>query len=503
MKSVAPRRHIIVQATSHDVISGLASSPRGIAPVDVPQPISSFISRLFSPSSQTPRVSPLIDYPGLPTCPNDTYKLSSVANVSRLSNGVLVASLFDSNSPPTLATFGVYVDVGTRDEQKAGQESGGISRLSALLANATTATATKAAIERQLAIFGSSISSKAGRESTSYTVSTLAQNAPAAFNYIADAVLRPSFLGVDVHTALEQYESELEHINQFPAYQLSEAIHEAAYGYSGLGRGERGSASEIASLSPSSLQNWFTSNYQPRRFVVAAVGLPHEQLVSIAEAKFGEVADNSSVSKREKTKYVAGDIRKHETGATQTHLAIAFPAASWSEKELLSFFILQSLLGGSGKSALSRLSKSLLKSEHISFASSFNHVYSDAGLFGVAATSSSSRAADLSRAIIAELRSLKTSIDAAEFQRAKAQLRSSIATLSECDTFKLNDVATQLLATGRFVSTADVVNQLTKVTAEDVRQSAIKLLSAPPSVAALGDLSAVPRYDAIAAAFKQ
>lgn len=132
---------------------------------------------------------------------------------------------------------------------------------------------------------------------------------------------------------------------------------------------------------------------------------------------------------------------------------------------------------------------------------SLNPSYSDSGLFGLYVSGSASSAPELVKLVTGELKGL-TSISAASLQLAKQQLRVSIVSLLESRTFKLEDLGTQLLASGKYTSPAEAVAQIEKVSAEQLQQLARKILSTPVAVAASGNLASLPRYDQITSALK-
>lgn len=62
------------------------------------------------------------------------------------------------------------------------------------------------------------------------------------------------------------------------------------------------------------------------------------------------------------------------------------------------------------------------------------------------------------------------------------------------------DIARQVLATGKRKQTEEFIDKIRSITAEDIQRVASRMLKTKPSVAALGDLRRLPEYQSIESA---
>ena len=101
-------------------------------------------------------------------------------------------------------------------------------------------------------------------------------------------------------------------------------------------------------LDSSVLEQFVAENYTAPRMVLAASGVEHEDLLSIAEPL---LSDLPHVPRPEEPKsvYIGGDYRC-QAGSGMTHFALAFelPGGWHKDKDAMVMTVLQMLMGGGG-----------------------------------------------------------------------------------------------------------------------------------------------------------
>jgi len=107
----------------------------------------------------------------------------------------------------------------------------------------------------------------------------------------------------------------------------------------------------------------------------------------------------------------------------------------------------------------------------------FNHSYTDSGLFGIAASCLPGRVGSMVDVMCRELQSLGTSsgfrsLQVAEVNRAKNQLRSSLLMNLESRLVELEDLGRQVQVHGRKVGVREMCRRIEDVTIEDLRRVA-------------------------------
>jgi processing peptidase subunit alpha len=169
-----------------------------------------------------------------------------------------------------------------------------------------------------------------------------------------------------------------------------------------------------------------------------------------------------------------------------SHVHLAFEALPISSPDIYALATLQTLLGGGGsfsaggpgKGMYSRLYTNVLNQHGwVESCIAFNHSYTDSGLFGIAASCLPGRVGAMVDVMCRELQSLGTdsgfrSLQVAEVQRAKNQLRSSLLMNLESRLVELEDLGRQVQVHGRKVGVWEMCRRIEEVTVEDLRRVA-------------------------------
>lgn len=169
-----------------------------------------------------------------------------------------------------------------------------------------------------------------------------------------------------------------------------------------------------------------------------------------------------------------------------SHVHIAFEALPISSPDIYALATLQTLLGGGGsfsaggpgKGMYSRLYTNVLNQHGwVESCIAFNHSYTDSGLFGIAASCLPGRVGSMVDVMCRELQSLGTdsgfrSLQVAEVNRAKNQLKSSLLMNLESRLVELEDLGRQVQVHGRKVGVREMCRRIEEVTIEDLRRVA-------------------------------
>jgi processing peptidase subunit alpha len=169
-----------------------------------------------------------------------------------------------------------------------------------------------------------------------------------------------------------------------------------------------------------------------------------------------------------------------------THIHLAFEALPISSKDIYALATLQTLLGGGGsfsaggpgKGMYSRLYTNVLNQHGwVESCVAFNHSYMDSGLFGISSSCSPSKAMNMLDVMCRELQALTldsgfTSLQIAEVNRAKNQLRSSLLMNLESRMVELEDLGRQVQVHGRKVGVREMCKEIEDLTLNDLRRVA-------------------------------
>ncbi|MBA0555188.1 hypothetical protein Golob_014242 [Gossypium lobatum] len=187
---------------------------------------------------------------------------------------------------------------------------------------------------------------------------------------LIDCVRNPAYLDWEVNEQLQKVKEEIAEAAKNPHGLLLEAIHSA--GYSGaLANPLLAPESAVNMLNSTVLEDFVAENFTASRMVLAATGVEHEELLSVAEPLLSDLP-NVPRAQEPKSVYTGGDYRCQADSGGQTHFALAFelPGGWHNEKEAIILTVLQILMGGGGsfsaggpgKGMYSRLCKLILVS---------------------------------------------------------------------------------------------------------------------------------------------
>lgn len=169
-----------------------------------------------------------------------------------------------------------------------------------------------------------------------------------------------------------------------------------------------------------------------------------------------------------------------------TYLHLAFEALPISSEDIYALATLQTLLGGGGsfsaggpgKGMYSRLYTNVLNQHGwVESCVAFNNSYTDSGLFGVSASCSPQRSWQMLEVMCRELHNLTletgfSSLQIAEVNRAKNQLRSSLLMNLESRMVELEDLGRQIQVHGRKVGVNEMCAKIDALTVKDLRRVA-------------------------------
>eukprot|EP01018_Ginkgo_biloba_P016789 Gb_27628 [translate_table: standard] len=446
-----------------------------------------------------PLVQPL---PGLnlpPPLPD--YVEPVQTKITTLPNGLRIAS---ENTPGPTASLGLYVDCGSVYETPA---SRGITHLLERMAFKSTKNRSHFRLVREVEALGGNVMASASREQMGYTYDAFKTYVPEMVELLVDSVRNPVFLDWEVKEQLAKVKAEIGEISNNPQSLLLEALHAA--GYSGaLANPLMAPESAINRLDGSILEGFVSENYTAQRIVLAASGVDHEHLLSVAEPLLSDLP-HVPLLEVPKSVYVGGDYRcQADSQATHLALAFEFPGGWRKEKDATALTVLQTLMGGGGsfsaggpgKGMYSRLYVRVLNEYHqVQSFSAFSSIYNETGLFGIHATMGSDFVSQAVEIATEELLAIATpgQVTEVELNRAKNATKSAVLMNLESRMVVTEDIGRQILTYGERKPVEHFLKAVDELTIRDITAIAEKIVSSPLTMASWGDVIHVPSYDAI------
>ncbi|RWS03327.1 mitochondrial-processing peptidase subunit alpha-like protein [Dinothrombium tinctorium] len=463
----------------------------------------------------------------LPGFPKPIYatagKEEHSAKVTTLSNGLRVAS---EPKFGQFCTVGVIIDSGSRYE--ASFLSGISHFLEKLAFNSTINYNGKEDILKELERHGGICDCQGSRDTLIYAASVETKGLESVVRMLSEVILSPRITEEEINIARQTIAFELEDTAMKPDQEtlLLEQIHAAAFRANTLGLPKLTPPENISRISRNMIYTYANLYHTPQRMVLAGVGVEHEKLVEFAQKDFVEKKPIwEEEMDIEKSIQVCNSVAQYTGGviAVEKDLSNVNPGPSpipelahfvlglesCSHQDLDDFIptcVLNMVMGGGGsfsaggpgKGMYTRLYTNVLNRFHWMYnATAYNHAYADDGLFCIHASAHPSQLRELVNIIVREFVNINSSISKTELERAKTQLKSMLLMNLEARPVLFEDLARQVLANGFKRSPQYFIEQIDKVSDDDIQRIGARMLKSKPSVAALGDVKQLPSLDDI------
>lgn len=390
--------------------------------------------------------------------------------VSRLANGLRVVS----HRMPHLETvaLGVWVAAGARHEAEAEH---GISHLLEHMAFKGTQRRTAKDIAEEIEQVGGDLNAATSLDTTCYYARVLKHDIGVALDILADIIQNPLYAEEELEREREVILQEIASTRDSPDDTVYDLFQDAAFPGQPLGRPILGTPASVARYSVEDLRGFLSSRYRAGSMVLSAAGnLSHEDLVRRAEALFGGLAAGETPP-AVPARYVGGP-RVAERSFEQSHMVLGYKGLSYREPAFYAAQVFSGLFGG-GMS--SRLFQEVREKRGLCYS-----IYSsawglgDTGLLSVHASTGPEMLEELIGVVRHELaRAVAERPDEREIGRAKAQLKTGLLMSLESSASRAEQMARQLLAFDRLLTTEELIERVDAVTAEHARATAERLVA--------------------------
>jgi len=398
-------------------------------------------------------------------------------SVTTLGNGLRVAS---ESSGGNTATVGVWIDAGSSYETDA---DNGSAHFLEHMAFKGTNKRTQYQLEKEIEDLGGHLNAYTSREQTVYYAKVASKDVAQATDILSD-ILQNSLLDP---AAIERERSvilrEMEEVMGMKEEVIFDELHATAFQGTSLGRTILGPEENIASITRDDLDKYISTNYTAPRMVFAGAGaVEHDQLVDLANKSFDKLPAGSAtevaVESRE-AKFTGSDARFQDNSMEDIHFALAFESVGWTHPDSVAFMVMQSLLGSwdtntpAGNTPVAGLCKELVGENAAKSIMSFNTTYSQTGLFGVYGIADHTTVENFLYIQMNELVRMCHKLTPFEIERAKAQLKTTMAMqLSEGTSAVCEDIGRQVLTYGRRVPLEEMFARIDAVDADVINRVA-------------------------------
>ncbi|MEC4019191.1 M16 family metallopeptidase [Streptomyces sp. H27-D2] len=390
------------------------------------------------------------------------------------------------------ATFGIWANVGSRDETPA--LNGATHYLEHLLFKGTRQ---RSALDISSAIdaVGGEMNAFTAKEFTCYYARVLDTDLPLAIDIVCDMLTGSLIKAADVDAERGVILEEIAMTEDDPGDCVHDLFAHTMLGDTPLGRPVLGTVETVNALNAERISRFYKKHYDPTRLVVAAAGnVDHDKVVRQVRAAFdraGALFDGDALPADPRTGArtirTAGRVELLNRKTEQAHVVLGMPGLSRTDERRWALGVLSTALGG-GMS--SRLFQEIREKRGLAYSVySYTQAFADCGLFGVYAGCRPSQVHDVLKICRDELdQVVANGLTDEELSRAVGQLSGSTVLGLEDTGALMNRIGKSELCWGEQLSVDDMLRRISEVTPDEIREVAAEVLGHQPSLSVIGPL---------------
>ena len=413
---------------------------------------------------------------------------------SELANGLTVVShtMFEVET----VSLGLWVGAGSRSEETIEH---GVAHFLEHMAFKGTARRSARDIAEEIEAVGGELNAATGVDSTAYYARVMRKDLALALDILSDIILAPRFDRSELSRERDVILQEIAASMDSPDDIVFDLVQEAAFPGQPVGRPILGTADSVRRFKRAHLGAYLSAHYHAPNMVLAAAGaVDHAALVIEAERRLGAL-DEAATPQPSGASY-GGGVRRSGKLFEQTHLVLAFEAPAYRHPD---YFAAQICAGALGGGMSSRLFQEVREKRGLCYAIyAFSSGLTDSGLFAVHAAGGPDKAHELFSVIREELvKAAEEGFGEDEIARVKAQLKMGLLAGLESSSARAEQLARQILIHGRPLSTPELIEKVESVEGKDIQGLVERLITSPLSLATVGPILHVARFDRVAEKF--
>ena len=414
---------------------------------------------------------------------------------STLKNGLRIITA----ERPQIETvsLGVWVNTGAAAESEA---DNGISHFIEHMVFKGTKKRNSLQISEDIENVGGATNAYTSRHFTCFYAKMLKDDLELATDVICDFITDPTFDAAEMSKEKEVVQ-EIKQSADAPDDLVFDYFQEAAFPNQASGRTILGTPEHVRGFNKERMLNYMRTHYTADNMVAAAVGrVDHDKFVKMVEERMNTLPAHADFA--EDPQYYVGGGRVECKDIEQTHLVLGFKGASYMDEDYYNYSVLSTIFGG-GMS--SRLFQEIREKRGLVYTiNSFNQALKHAGVFGIYAGTTPKELEELLPVVADEIKKMMNDkVSETELKRAKTQIKASLLMSLESSSTTAEIMARQMLLFKRVIPTAEIVERIEAITADDLQLLAQKIFTSTPTYALLGcEGGTYPSYDDVKALLK-
>ncbi|MDH5510843.1 MAG: insulinase family protein [Nitrospinota bacterium] len=378
-------------------------------------------------------------------------------------------------------SFGIWVLAGSRNET---DDNLGVSHFLEHLVFKGSDARTASDIAMEIDELGGNVEAFTTRENTCFGAHVVNQRLDKAFSLIAEIMLGSTFPQDEMELERRVILEELRAVDDSPADLAYEKLYQNRFPDHPLGRPIAGSPEAVLNVDRQNLFEFRDSHYAPPSIVVSAGGdITMEKLAALVETHFGHLTPGKAQPQPATPDPSPAEDFIHKE-IEQAHMLVAGPGLCVTDKRRMTQMLLNTIFGGG---VSSRLFQNIREKRGLAYSiHSFHDRFADCGVAGVYAACAPETLDEIWRITLEEMHILcSTKVDPKELARAKAQAQDNVRLSYESLDSRVSQMAAQMTYHRRFFSMEETLEQISSVTADQVRDLAGTIFGAPSSFTTL------------------
>ena len=394
-----------------------------------------------------------------------------MTSISMLSNKITVVM---ENMPYLKSgSFGVWVRVGSANEDES---NNGIAHIIEHMMFKGTKNRTAKQIADEMSRIGGNMNAFTSKECTSYYATTLSEHLPIAIRIIGD-MLNHSLID---EKALKKEKSviieEIDMYEDSPEDLVHEMLQQRIWKGHPLGYMISGRKRIVRQVSREQIIDFMDTHYTGENIVISIAGnFDTNEILALVEEEFGKIKSKSSRAYLpDRPDYHKVTVKKVKD-IEQLHINIAFDCISYLSEERFTLSILNSILGGSLNS---RLFQKIREDAGLTYSIySYGSSYKETGLLHIYAAMNPNQKDIVMKKVHSIVEGLKKKgVTKDELTMTKEQIKTELILGSEGARNRMNANGKSMLNRGKLVSLNELIDNINKVSLEDVKDFANRYL---------------------------
>lgn len=419
-----------------------------------------------------------------------------------LDNGIRVAT--EDNGSPT-ATVGIWIDAGSRYET---DDNNGVAHFLEHMAFKGTNKRTQAQLELEIENMGAHLNAYTSREQTVFYAKCLSKDVGQALEILSDILQNSKFEQNQIERERGVILREMQEVETNLQEVVFDHLHATAYQGTPLGRTILGPTENIKKIGKQDLLHYVESHYKgPRMVIAGAGGVPHDQVVKLAQQHFGGVStkyEHEIPELPKRCRYTGSEIKVRDDMLPLAHVALAVEGCGWKDPDNIPLMVANTLIGSWDRSMAGgnvsgcRLAEAATKYNLAYGFQAFNTCYKDTGLWGIYFVCDRMTIDDFVINIQDEWMRLCNNVTESEVERARNLLRTNMLLQLDGTTPVCEDIGRQLLCYDRRIPLHELEARIAAVDAKTIREVCMHYIyDKCPVVASVGPVEQLPEYNRI------